>query len=136
MNCLYCNRLCIKKGKYKKEQRYKCNGCGKYQQEHYSRKRYSQKFYEKLPVFLKEGMSISSMARIFAISKSTVIRKIQKIADTVSKPVISEYGQEYEVDEMHTFIGSNTPGNYRYIIYAINKRTRQIIDYIVGRRTK
>ena len=81
-------------------------------------------------------MSISSMARIFSISKSTVIRKIQQAADTISKPVISECGQEYEMDEMHTFIGRNLPGNYRYIIYAINKRTSQVIDFIVGRRTK
>jgi len=76
------------------------------------------------------------MARIFAISKSTVIRKIQQVAATVSKPVISECGQEYEIDEMHTFIGSNLPRDYSYIIYAINKRTRQVINFRVGRRTK
>ena len=52
------------------------------------------------------------------------------------KPKVNEVSQDYEIDEMVTYIGKKSPSNYTYIIYAINKSTGQIIDYFIGRRTK
>ncbi len=61
---------------------------------------------------------------------------MRKIANVLEKPVVKEINQEYEIDEMQTYIGKNSPANYVYIIYAINKSTGRIIDFVVGRRTK
>jgi insertion element IS1 protein InsB len=81
-----------------------------------------------------EGVGISSIARIIAISKSNVINKIKSICLKMEMPTIKEEQQEYEVDEMYSFIkNKNTPC---YIIYAINKNTKQVIDFAVGSRTK
>ena len=45
-----------------------------------------------------------------------------------------EIQQEYEVDEMYTFIKNKSKGCY--ITYALNKKTKQVIDFTVGPRTK
>jgi IS1 family transposase len=47
---------------------------------------------------------------------------------------MNEHGQEYEVDELCTYVKNRN--NRCYIAYAINKNTRKIIDFIVGGRTK
>lgn len=42
----------------------------------------------------------------------------------------------YEVDEMRTFVKRNNARHTVWIMYAINKATRRVIHFIVGRRTK
>lgn len=81
-----------------------------------------------------EGVGISGVARITGISKSNVINKIKEIAGKIERTVIVEEQQEYELDEMYTFIGNKDQPCY--IIYALNKMTKVVIDFIVGRRTK
>jgi IS1 family transposase len=49
-------------------------------------------------------------------------------------PVHTETKQVYELDEVYTYIGKKT--NPCYIIYAINRTTKQVIDYICGSRNK
>lgn len=80
-------------------------------------------------------MGISSVATYLLIPKTTVQRKISQLASEKKKPKIFEDGQEYEMDEMQTYIKKNTPENYIYIIYAINRFTRNVIDLAVGKRT-
>jgi insertion element IS1 protein InsB len=136
MNCKYCNGSCIKKGFYQSNQRFLCKSCFKYQQESYV---YSSctKAHEIMIVKLNNvGVGISGIARVTQLSKATVIRKIKEIARKIVKPLITEVQQEYEVDEMHTFIGRKDPGHYIYIIYAINRRTKTVIDFRLGKRTK
>lgn len=57
-----------------------------------------------------------------------------QIAKVIPQPKIIEGFQEYEVDELQTFVGSKN--NRQYIIYAINRKTKVIIDYVIGTRTK
>src|SRR5690606_14726568 len=45
-----------------------------------------------------------------------------------------EYHQEYEIDELRTFVGSKK--KECWVCYAINRKTKQVIDFITGRRTK
>jgi len=61
---------------------------------------------------------------------------MKKIANVLIKPREVETNQDYEIDEMVTYIGKKSPANYSYIIYAINKSTGKIIDFFIGRRTK
>jgi len=136
MNCIYCDHPCIKKGIRDGIQKLYCKHCKKYQQEKYKIRRVTREKAKNIFLFNNEGMGISSIARLLSIAKSTVIKWLRKIANVLEKPVVKEINQEYEIDEMQTYIGKNSPANYVYIIYAINKSTGRIIDFVVGRRTK
>jgi len=57
---------------------------------------------------------------------------MKKIANVMEKPKEVETNQDYEIDEMLTYIGKKSPSNYTYIIYAINKSTDKIIDFLLG----
>jgi IS1 family transposase len=52
----------------------------------------------------------------------------------IKAPVCQETKQVYEMDELYTYIGKKT--NPCYIIYAINRKTKRVIDCICGARTK
>ena len=41
---------------------------------------------------------------------------------------------EYEMDELHTYV--NNKANNQWVIYAINKDTKEVADFVVGRRKK
>ena len=56
------------------------------------------------------------------------------LAGKTSMLMTNECGQEYEVDELRTFVGNKK--NECWVMYAINKTTKQVIDFVVGRRTK
>lgn len=81
-----------------------------------------------------EGVGINGIARIMGISKAHIVKKLKQVADRVKRPLVNEDQQEYEVDEMHTYIGNKS--NACYIGYALNKVTKQVIDFVVGSRTK
>ena len=87
-----------------------------------------------LTIYNNEGLSISSMARITGISKSNVVNKIRKLGQKIIKPNVAEEQKEYEVDEMTAIIGRRQEPHY--IIYAINRKTKCVMDFIIGRRTK
>ena len=81
-------------------------------------------------------MSIRSMGRILKLSPSSVVRMLRFISGTIQKPVLTEQNEEYEIDELCTCIGKNVPSNYCWITYAINRKTKQVVDWFVGKRTK
>lgn len=133
MNCRYCTNKCVKRGFYKTKQRYQCMACKKYQLLYYNYER--EKISTAQIVQLNnEGMGINSIARIIKASATTVQRRMLKAASKLPKPIFNETEQEYEVDEMHTYVGRNSTENYTYITYAINRKTKKIIDFIVGKR--
>ena len=49
-------------------------------------------------------------------------------------PQLNESDQSYEIDELRTFVGNK--GNELWLIYAINRASKQIVDFCVGRCTK
>jgi len=53
-----------------------------------------------------------------------------------SSMVAPEHGQSaaFEVDELWTYIGRKE--NECWIAYALNRQTRQVVDFIIGKRTK
>ncbi len=73
---------------------------------------------------------------LLTISVSSVVRYIRRISAVIAKPTHAECQQVYEVDEMQTYIGSKQEVNRVYIMYCINRATREVISFIVGRRTK
>jgi transposase-like protein len=106
MECKYCKGQCKKAGKYKSIQRYQCKTCKRYQQESYTRERIPQEKYDGVCWLNNEGNGISSIARLLAISKSSVQRTIIRIASALKMPVCQETGQCYQVDELRIYCGN------------------------------
>jgi len=134
MNCIYCNGHCIKRGKAGSVQRYQCKCCRKSQQSIYVKPRIPSGKYQWTIKLNNEGCGISNIARLLEISKSSVQRVIERIAATIKMPQLRECGQSYEVDELRTFVGNK--GNELWLIYAINRTSKQIVSFCVGHRTK
>ena len=77
---------------------------------------------------------IRSISRILKISTGKVIRSIKKSwQDKKKLRRAILLGREYELDEMKTYIG-NKKKEY-WIVYAIDRVTREVIDFKVGKRT-
>lgn len=131
MICRHCSGSCIKKGLIKGRQRYQCRKCSKYQQKKYRLKRFTE--IGLLIQLSNEGMSISSIARILHVSKATVTRKLKCISSHLSLLQPKEQQQEYELDELYTYVGNKD--NECWIMYAINRSTRKVIECVVGKRT-
>jgi IS1 family transposase len=133
VNCRYCSANCIRKGWYKAVQKYYCKACGKFQRGQYSYKLTSSTNDNNIVLLNNEGMSISSIGRYLQIAKTTVRRRILILSNKLSPQPFSETNQVYE---MQAFIGRNHPSCYVYITYAINRFTKRVIDFVVGKRTK
>jgi IS1 family transposase/transposase-like protein len=136
MKCKYCKSHCRKKGFYKKTQLYQCLNCKKYQRNNYTYNKFDEEHLKSIIAFNNEGLGIRSISRILKISPSTVQRKILHLARNISKPNFLETDQHYEIDELCTFINVNNQSCYTYITYVINRKTKQVIDFIVGNRSK
>jgi insertion element IS1 protein InsB len=133
LECLLCKGCCIKWGKSNAgKQRYKCKGCGKACIENYSNHSYivSDKSITSL---LKEGCGIRSMARLLQISCTTVLKRIVSIAKAIEKPIVS-FNKSYEVDELCTYCKCKT--KLLWVVYALQKETKQVVEFAVGSRTK
>ncbi|MBN8696082.1 MAG: IS1 family transposase [Bacteroidetes bacterium] len=131
--CKYCNNTCIKKGVRNFVQKYLCKICNKYQQKAYKYRKYTELEKKDIINLTKEGACISSISRIILRSKSSIQREIYKAGNLVYKPLYNENNEEYELDEMTLMIAGKKD---IYLIYAINRRTRQVVDFFIGNRTK
>lgn len=135
MKCNYCSGQCIKKGLQKNGlQKYQCRNCLKYQQKEYKYKRCKAQSIINMKEMNNEGVGISSISRLLGISKTTVMRKLEQESQKIKKPNYNEIQQSYEIDEICTYIQKNDPSHYVYVSYAINKKTKQVIDFVVGKR--
>jgi insertion element IS1 protein InsB len=133
LQCLLCMGNCIKHGKINETtQRYKCKKCGKTFMENYSNKAYVIA-NKSITALLKEGCGIRSIARLLHISCTTVLKRILSIAKAIEKPLIS-FNKSYEVDELRTYYKCKI--RLLWVVYALQKDTKQVVEFAVGRRTK
>ncbi|GEN74251.1 hypothetical protein CLA01_43230 [Chryseobacterium lathyri] len=65
------------------------------------------------------------------ISTTTLHKRIVAIANSISEPLIPYY-QTYELDEMRVCIRKKS--NVMWLVYAINKSTKEIAGFYIGRR--
>lgn len=133
MNCLYCNNICIKKGVRKAVQKWFCKVCGKWQQDTYKNGRVTNEKIASIVEHNRECNGISSISRLVKLSKATVQRVIVKYGVMLKKPELGENDEEYEVDELCTYVGNKR--NLVWVMYAINKATREVMDLVIGKRT-
>lgn len=133
MECRICKSQCIKKGIRNKIHKYFCKACGKYQQESYRYKKYSAADREYIKKLNSNAVGISSISRITNIPKATVQRILFSEGNKIEAPMRNEKNQKYEMDEMAITV---TGEKDIFLIYAINRNTRNIIDFFIGQRTK
>ena len=135
MKCSNCGGECKKAGKQKNgAQKYRCKSCKKYRQADYRYRACKADMDKLIIAHVKEGCGIMNTARLLGVAKGTVLSRIRAIAAEIEPPKILEKGLFYEVDELYTFAGSKA--NPLYICYAIERKTRQVVDFTVGARTK
>ena len=126
----------MRKGLVGIKQRYLCKSCGKYQQDIYTYKCYNVKDDRNIKQLNAEGVGIRSMSRILGYSPGTIIRRIKYLASKIVIPIGNEDNQIYELDEMWTYVGKNTPSHYSWITYAINRKTKRVMSVVIGARSK
>ncbi|HEY2582316.1 MAG TPA: IS1 family transposase [Mucilaginibacter sp.] len=133
IKCQYCEGETIKFGNAGDKQRYRCKVCKRTQLKDYSNHACKSHVNSNIAAHVMEGCGIRSIARLLQISAVTVIRRIKKIADGIKKPaIITE--RVYEVDELKTFVKKKT--NDYWVIYAVDKESKQVVDFKTGKRTK
>jgi insertion element IS1 protein InsB len=134
MNCRICKGKCQKAGRQKNgAQKLYCGRCGKYSQVTYRYTACCQDTSIIIRGLVCEGVGIRSIGRILQIGINTVVRRIVKMTDSIVAPK-SELNAAWEVDELWTYIGRKD--NEYWIAYALNRQTRQVVDFIIGKRTK
>ena len=133
MLCGYCNEKCTKAGKQANQtQKYYCKPCKKYQQAIYKYKACTQGINTLIVKCIKNSVGIRGISRIIDISVATVINRIKAVAATIIPPKILSPLQSYEVDEMWTFVGNKK--QECWVMYAINRQTKEPVALQVGRR--
>jgi len=134
MRCNRCCEQCVKKGFQKNgTQKFYCKKCGKWQQGSYLNEAWNRSTNSKIITLLKEGCGTRGISRILGISPTTITKRILKISGCLSRPQI-ELGRSYEMDELYTYVGSKA--NMICVAYAIDRTTRNIVDFKVGKRNK
>ena len=132
--CKGCNsNNIVKNGKTRNgKQRFLCKDCSTSFILDYSYNACNKHVNEQIILFTKEGLGIRSTARVLRISVTTLLKRIISIAANIQQPSIA-IGKSYEVDEMRTYIGKKS--KLRWIVYALDIETKEVVSFNVGRRT-
>ena len=135
MNCKQGAGRCTKAGKQPNgTQKFQCRGCKKYQQASYRYTACQAGTNQSIIAHVKEGCGIWNTARLMGIAKGTVLSRIKSIAKKIKRPSIEGKDLSYEVDELYSYVGNKADS--LYICYAIESKTRNVIDFVIGPRTK
>ena len=135
MECKYCGRRCRRAGRQKNGiQRYFCQGCQKYQQKIYRYRAYNGTIGQDIRSLSCESVGIRGIARVLGIAKGTVSSRIQLLARNYRYSSCKDLQATFEVDGLWTYIGRKA--NEYWIAYALDRKTRQVIDFVIGKRTK
>lgn len=124
----------LKNGKTRNgKQRFICKHCKKSHQECYE---YKSCLVNDGQIILltKEGCGIRSTSRILGVSPKTVLRRIIQIARNIERPYPILKGKSYEVDELFSYVKHKD--NRICIAYSFERDSRNIVDFVIGRRNK
>jgi IS1 family transposase len=135
MKCIHCNSAnCIKRGLRNKKQRFYCKDCKRSFQKEYIYQAYKVETNALIRSLLKEGCGVRSIGRILHISSKTVLSRMLKISSQITIPYYNMFGSKFEVDEMFIKLANVKPQNW--LIYAIEQKTRNVLGFIIGNRSK
>jgi IS1 family transposase len=79
------------------------------------------------------GSGIRDISRVLRVSINTVLKVIREKAAVTPEPALPKRLSDAEVDEMWSFIGKKR--RQCWLWYAFAPKTREIIGYVLGRRT-
>jgi len=133
-SCPHCNGAeTIKSGKTNaNKQRYYCKKCRQRFITFYTYNAYLPDINRQIILFTKEGLGIHSTARVLSISTTTVLSQIISIAKSIKPPTLVK-GRVYEVNEIRTCVGNKK--TVIWIVYALDRLTKEVKSFNVGRRT-
>lgn len=115
-------------------QRYYCKCCKKAQQQVYHNNGCNKGIDRQIGVLVCESVGIRGIGRVLGIAVSTVLRKIRQIAAGIAKPAVPINRPCFEMDELRTYIKHK--GNEHWIAYALCPVSKQVVDFVVGKRSK
>lgn len=132
--CPHCkSRSIIKNGFTKnRKQQYYCKDCFKRSIDFYTYNSYQVKDTTIIQL-TKEGLGIRSTARVLKIANTTLLKRIIAIAKGIPNQPIAR-GKTFEVDEMRSFIKNKE--NQIWIVYALERKTKKVVSFAIGKRTK
>ena len=134
VKCKVCKNKCVKNGfQTNGKQRYYCKACKLSHQKTYTYKAYKPATNNKIYMLLINSCGICDISRVLKISRHTVKRRLTYINNQIKSPIINERHQSYEIDEMQVKVLGM--GDYFYLTYAINRKTKQVINFCIGNRT-
>ena len=123
----------VKNGKTKtKKQQYFCKNCNKRFLDFYTYQAYRYGINNDIIALTKEGAGIRSTARLLRISPTTILSRLITIAKKIVQPSIPK-GKIYLVDEMRTYV--KRKDKLIWIVYALEKQTKNVVSFNIGRRT-
>jgi insertion element IS1 protein InsB len=135
MKCKFCGNACQKWGRQGNgRQRFYCKGCKKCQQEKYEYQACAQDITIMIPRLVCNSVGIRGIARVLKIAVNTVVLHIKRIAASICKPLIPLNRNSFEIDELRTYIGNKQ--NQFWVAYILCSETKQVIDFVVGKRSK
>ena len=135
MECKFFNGYCQKWGKQKNGmQHFYCKVSCKCQQKEYKSIACKAGVLTMIPKLVCNSVGIRGIARILGIAVNTAVKSIKEIAESIKKPPIPLNRQSFEIDEVRTFIGRKE--NQYWVAYVLCSRTKDVIDFIVGKRSK
>src|ERR1700761_1726955 len=103
MKCYRCGvEDCVKNGKVKGKQRYRCNGCGNNFSKLTPPGRPLREKALALILYMN-NVSMNASARIIGVSVQTILRWVRQWGETCPDPVVPEM-VELEIDEMWHYI--------------------------------
>lgn len=131
--CHSCPGHCTRKGTRNGVQLLRCGACGRYQRASYVNNACAPGADKRIALYTKEGCGIRSIARIMAISPTTVIARTRSIAARLGPGIVAK-GRSYEVDELSTYTGNKK--NRVWLAYALDRKSKQVVGIRVGKRSK
>jgi insertion element IS1 protein InsB len=127
--------MCRKAGVQKNgAQKLFCVSCRKYQQANYKYQCCKTGVSKMISTLVCESVSIRGISRILGISLNSAVSNIKKIAATIEKPAVPMNRKSFEMDEIRTYIGNKD--NQYWVAYALCSHTKEVVDFIVGKRNK
>lgn len=139
-HCHKCNSANIEKNgtDYKGSQKYHCLDCNAYGTLKPQGRAYPQFLRDLVLRAYRERASMRGIERIFGIARQTLARWLEEEAamlpDLAETLEPSEEGDVLELDELWSFVLKKS--EKRWIWIALCRRTRQVVAYYIGDRSK
>lgn len=133
--CPSCSSRNVKKNgtTANRKQKYLCKGCRRQFITQYTYRGAQPVIRDLIVPMTMNGSGIRDIARVLSVSTNTVLRAIREQAARAAEPRVPPRIKDLEVDEFWSFVRDKSRQCWCW--YGLNRRTRRIAAYVLGRRT-